>query len=134
MTLTGGHVALLRLRGRRYVAMLVTVAAFAMSWLSMGPVSNAGAVTTGQYCWQHSIGPWGQCSASYSRYLVAVFGKGGQHAACTNAYEWTWLVSSWACAGTNEWASIGFNGTRLLAGAVKNNTGSNNVLYGEMWW
>jgi hypothetical protein len=102
-------------------------------WMSAGPVSRADAAT-GTYCWAYNAGPWNICAASYGRPLVAVFGKGGQHAACTNAYELLILVSSWVCAGPNEWAQINFNGTRNLAGAVKNNTGSWNVLYGEMWW
>jgi hypothetical protein len=121
-------------RLRRMGALFATVIALAAASLSIGPVSSASAITTGQYCWGHSVPGWGQCSSVNAQYLVAVFGKGGQHAACTNAYYWGALASSWACAGTNEWASISYNGARLMSGAVMNNTASSNVLYGEMWW
>jgi hypothetical protein len=121
------------MRSRRLLALMMTVAAMLTAWVSLGPVSNAGAITYGQYCWGVGVPAWGECNATYIRPLVAVFGKGGQHAACTNAYEWG-LVGPWACAGKNEWASISFNGSRQLFGTVKNNTASSNVLYGEMWW
>jgi hypothetical protein len=88
----------------------------------------------GQFCWANPVGAWGQCTASWGQWLTSVHGKGGQHSGCVNAYHGGSLVSSWACSPTNEWAFIGYNGSRWMQGTVKNNTGSNNVLYGEMWY
>lgn len=102
-------------------------------WIATGPLTNAKAAT-GQYCWGVNTAPWGECGSTYYRYLVAVFAKGGQGAACTSAQEWLQLVHPWACAGKNEWAQVNFNGARELGGVAKNNTGNYNVLYGEMWW
>lgn len=124
----------LRLRSKRLATLMVAMTGLLTAWMSTGPISSASAINTGQYCWGANVPGWGQCSAPYIQPLVAVFGKGGQHAACTNAYWLGALVSSWACAGTNEWASITYNGSRLMAGAVRNNAASSNVLYGEMWW
>lgn len=119
---------------RRASIAAIAVALVASGYGLVGPVERANAVTVDQFCWGHPIGPWGECSANFIRPLTMVAGKGGQASACVNAYEWTWLVSSWACAPTNTWAQIYYNGARQLAGAVRNNVNNNNVLYGEMWW
>jgi hypothetical protein len=103
---------------------------------ALAPEGEAPASITsmGQFCWGVAVGAWGQCTASWGQYLTGVFGKGGQHSGCVNAYEGGTLIHSWVCSPTNEWAVIGFNGARYLVGTVKNNTASSNVLYGEMWW
>jgi hypothetical protein len=119
-------------RRRALLAVLVG-ALLACAYGLAGPVQNANA-TINQFCWGAAVGPWGQCTASFTRPLVQVSGKGGQASACVNAYEGGSLVSSWVCQVTNTWANISYSGTRQLAGTVRNNVGNNNVLYGEMWW
>lgn len=122
-------------KSMRRLAVLVVLASALLTsaWMSVGPVSQANAVTINPFCWGVGVGPWGQCAAGFTRPLVMVAGKGGQHSGCVNAYEFTWLVSSWACSSTNTWAQIHYNGARQLQGTVRNNVGVNNVLYGEMW-
>jgi hypothetical protein len=119
---------------RRLAALFAVVVAM-VTGVSMASnsVSNANAAM-GQFCWGVGVGPNGQCTASWGQYLWSVYAKGGQHSGCVNAYYSGSLVSSWVCNVTNEWAMIGFNGTRWMQGTAKNNTGSNNVLYGEMWY
>lgn len=111
----------------------VLVAMLAAIWMSAGPISSANA-GMGQFCWGVGVGAWGQCTAEWGQNLTAVFGKGGQHSACVDAYYSGSLIHEWVCSPTNEWAFIGFNGTRWMQGTVRNNTASNNVLYGEMWY
>jgi hypothetical protein len=121
-------------KSTRRLAVLVVLAAALLTsaWMSFGPVSQANA-TINQFCWGAGVGPWGQCSAGFTRPLLMVAGKGGQHSGCVNAYHGSNLVSSWACSPTNTWTQIYYDGSRWLHGTVKNNVGVNNVLYGEMW-
>lgn len=120
-------------RARRMMAIAGVAIGLLTSAFAFGSASQAQAAS-GQFCWGVGVGAWGQCTASWGQYLSGVFAKGGQHSACVNAYSGGSLVSSWACSPTNEWALIGFNTTRYLVGTARNNTASNNVLYGEMWW
>lgn len=121
-------------RARRLAVLIaVMTALLASAWMVAGPTSNAQA-GMGQFCWGAGVGGWGQCTASWGQNLTGVFGKGGQHSACVNAYYSGSLIHEWVCSPTNVWALIGFNGARWMQGTVRNNVAESNVLYGEMWY
>jgi hypothetical protein len=135
MDVSQSHAVLGAGRKARRLALLIALAIALLTsiWMAAGPVSNANA-GVGQFCWGAGVGPWGHCTSNWGQWLTSVHGKGGQHSGCVNAYHNGALVSSWACSPTNTWAFIGYNGARWMHGTVRNNTASNNVLYGEMWY
>lgn len=120
-------------RMRRALATVALIIAV-VTGLSMSQSTPKADAAMGTFCWGTAVGPWGQCTAGWGQYLWSVHAKGGQHSGCVNAYYNGSLASSWACAPTNEWAFIGYNGTRWMQGTARNNVGVNNVLYGEMWY
>lgn len=123
----------LAVRMRRALATVALIIAV-VTGISMFQSTAKADAAMGTFCWGTAVGPWGQCTAGWGQYLWSVHAKGGQHSACVNAYYSGSLASSWACAPTNEWAFIGYNGTRWMQGTARNNVGVNNVLYGEMWY
>jgi len=121
-------------RMRRALATVALIIAVVMGFSMSSQATTKADAAMGTFCWGSAVGPWGQCTAGWGQYLWSVHAKGGQHSGCVNAYYSGSLVSSWACAPTNEWAFIGFNGTRWMQGTARDNSGNSNVLYGEMWY
>lgn len=121
-------------RMRRALAIVALIVAVVMGFSMSSRSTEKADAAMGTFCWGVAVGGWGQCTAGWGQYLWSVYAKGGQHSACVNAYDSGSLVRSWACAPTNEWAMMGFNGTRWMQGTAKNNVSVSNVLYGEMWY
>ena len=115
--------------GRRGALLLTTLAVSVGLFFAIaaGPVTKAQA--GGEYFCYQVAGPWGNCFGPGGRWLTWVRALGYNHAACSNAYQ-NGFVTNWACAPTGTWSNAYFDGSRFMTGVVRNNTASNNQLWG----
>jgi len=128
-------------RYRKYLAVVIAVC---MGFLFASAIGSASKAMAGEqaFCNGVWLGPYGKnvpndrCTGpAFPQYITRVSSYGLYHSSCADAIyypgSYEGLVASWACAPTQTWSNIWFDGSRLLGGIVRNNVlNDSNYLYG----
>ena len=130
----------------QYRKYLLAVVAVCTGLLFASAIGSASKAMAGEqpFCNGVWLGPYGQsvpndrCTGpAYPQYITKVSSYGTYHSSCADAIyypgSYTGLVAPWACAPTQTWSNIWFDGSRLLGGIVRNNVlNDSNYVYGSV--